>query len=139
DDRRPAMTAHAAIIGAGVAPITRNARRHNHGIALEACSAAAADAGVDLDEIDGLATFPGRPVYEPDGATISAMLPLLSRSRTVRWYAELSDGLVGSALIQAIDAVATGRCRYALVWRALNQPRYGPWHQRDWAGRDQFV
>jgi acetyl-CoA acetyltransferase len=42
-------------------------------------------------------------------------------------------------VIEAVDAVAAGRCRYALVWRALNQPRYGPWTHQDWAGRDQFL
>ena len=43
--------------------------------------------------------------------------------RGVRWYAQIDQGMVLSAVIESVNALAAGACNYALVWRALHRPR----------------
>ena len=49
----------AAITGIGHSQIGRRLRRGDLDLTVEACLAAIADAGLDRDDIDGLATYPG--------------------------------------------------------------------------------
>ena len=111
-----ALRDQTAIAGIGYAPFTKNSGRTPLSLALEAILAAARDAGVPVDDIDGIATHhvnDSAPVHE-----VAAALGL----RDVPWYhEEFGGGSRAPAVIaQAALAVAAGAARYAVVYRALN-------------------
>jgi acetyl-CoA acetyltransferase len=98
--------------------------------ALTAVQAAVADAGLRPDDVDGLATYPDAPFIgagHRDGVDLVSVEYLARRlaTRTVSWSAELSSGMVVSAVSAAATALMAGLCRYAVVWRAMHVPAGG--------------
>lgn len=111
-----ALRDQVAITGIGYAPFTKNSGRTPLSLALEAILAAARDAGLPVDGLDGIATHhvnDSAPVHE-----VAAALGL----RDVPWYhEEFGGGSRAPAVIaQAALAVAAGASRHAVVYRALN-------------------
>lgn len=121
-----------AIVGVGRSEIGRRLQRPLGLLAVDAVRAAAKDAGLELSELDGVATYPKHPggggnVRPVDGSThvsVSWMVRALGLSR-VRWWAETQEGNVSTAIEQAAMALSLGRCDYAVVWRALHMPKTG--------------
>jgi acetyl-CoA acetyltransferase len=106
-----------AIAGIGYTALTRNSGRSVLSLAAEACRNAASDAGLPLQEVDGVASFMVLNDSVSCGALASAVaLPKL------RWTMEFQHGgqspchVVGLAAM----AVATGQAESVLVFRALN-------------------
>lgn len=111
------MTTGAAIAGVGYAPFTRASGRSVLDQALEACSAAIADAGLDRSEIDGIASFMLMHDSVPCVAVATGLaLPQLRYSLDAQLGGQAPCYLVG----QAAAAVATGQARNVLVFRAMN-------------------
>lgn len=103
---------------------------------------AIADAGLTLDDIDGVQSAPGplgdrwapRPYLAPpfdseDGLSMvtAEWLTKYMGLKKVR-YADNRGGSVGNAAVLAIEAVASGLCNYCLVLRPLNNFE-GRYHQ----------
>lgn len=106
-----------AIAGVGYSPITRSSGTTVLDLAATAVKAAVADAGLSLQDIDGVASFS----YLSDSASPEAVATTLGLPRlnyTIEWN---NGGQSPSALVQeAAMAVATGRAENVVVFRALN-------------------
>ncbi len=135
-----------AVVGLGNSPILWSddgTPEHSLGsLAIDSSLRAIADAGLDPRDIDGIAVskhqpYEGSATNNPELGTHREGVdfitsPYLARQLAARgmrdapWWDD-SGRLVGHALIRAIDAVAAGKCTYALVVRALHNPsgRYG--------------
>jgi acetyl-CoA acetyltransferase len=123
------VSATVAITGVGYSDqIGRDTGRTEGELALQACRAAVADAGLSLGDIDGLSMFPFRHV--PPNAFDGPGLPYMQRSlglRTIRWHQAYTaeNGQLG-AVLGTIDALASGRCTHVVCYRAhlAQQRRY---------------
>jgi acetyl-CoA acetyltransferase len=114
---------HARITGIGQSKVGRPSERSPLQLTLDACLQAVADAGLSVDEIDGLTCHFGK-VAEGGGispvGTIDAMLALGIRPVWTNPSSAEGPGHMG-AIFQAIMAVATGLCRHVLVFRTVGQ------------------
>ena len=113
-----------AIVGVGFSKLTRNLEGTLGARCVEASINAVKDAGLKLSDIDGFATMPeGRGVDGIDGVSVEYMMQHLDVAPEIQWYSSLDTGLPPSAVIEAINALGVGACKYALVWLAMHQPR----------------
>jgi acetyl-CoA acetyltransferase len=124
-----AQRARAAIVGVGFSEITREPRGIVS-VAAAAARAAVADAGLASSDIDGLATypvatFPGATQAEGVDTAGVATLQTALGLRGLTWWCEVASGMIPSALREATQAVLSGACRHALVWRAMRHPGRG--------------
>lgn len=106
----------AAIAGVGSTELSKNSGTTTANLAVRAIVSAVRDAGLELSDIDGIATHHvGDCVYMGD---IAAMLGL----RDVTWFHdEFGGGGKAPAIVgQAALACASGAARHIVVYRALN-------------------
>lgn len=105
------------ITGIGQSQIGRRLGANPIGLAVDACLAAMADAGLERSEIDGLSCHPGpltRDGYSGGGiADVERVLQVHPR-----WFNSGHEfaGHTG-ALVEAAMAVAAGLARHVIVWR----------------------
>ena len=87
-------------------------------LTVDACTQAVADAGLDLDDIDGLSTYPGHAGMGMSEGGVSAVEEALRLHPT--WINGGGDlpGPAG-AVIAAMMAVASGLCRHVLCFRTV--------------------
>lgn len=118
------MNTPAAIVGVGTSAIERRSDRGIVAFALDAARAAIADAGLDLDDIDG---YVGAPTatnaggLRADGADEVSMR-LLAQSLgldELRWGADLAGAFAPDMVASAAHALAAGAARRVLGVRAL--------------------
>lgn len=118
---------HAAVLsGIGRSDLGRRLGRNPAALAVDACLAAVADAGLDLDDIDGLATYPGGVGYEigfSEGG-VTAIEEALRLQPT--WISGGGDipGPAGS-ILNAAMAINAGLCRHVLCFRTVWQTTAG--------------
>jgi acetyl-CoA acetyltransferase len=118
-----------AIAGIGYSEITRRPQKPLGLLALDACRAAIADAGLAPHQIDGLATYPESPFAGAgnrdgeDVVSVAFVINHLALAHDIQWYAQIETGMIASPVIEAVNALLSGACRYALIWRALHRPR----------------
>jgi acetyl-CoA acetyltransferase len=113
-----------SIAGVGWTSYSRNSQRSVEQLAVEAVRAAADDAGLDVQDIDGLVTY---------GLCDTAYSGVVGTSLGLRELSYSSDHTAGgnvacSVVVEAAMAVATGRAKHVVVYRALNGAsgiRYG--------------
>ncbi|MBB2939948.1 acetyl-CoA acetyltransferase/uncharacterized OB-fold protein [Amycolatopsis bartoniae] len=88
-------------------------------LTVEACRAAVADAGLELDDIDGLSTYPGISPYAglTEGGVMAVSEALQIRPTWLNGAGEV-PGQSGS-IITAMLAVASGLCRHVLCFRTV--------------------
>jgi acetyl-CoA acetyltransferase len=126
----------ALISGIGHSQIGRQIDRSGFQLTLDAILAAVADAGLSMEQIDGLTAFPpggktNLPGYaSPDLSEIHDALRL-----TTSWRGGTGGGLPFSG---AVDAVAGGRARHVVLYRTVKEgsaarqaggrPAYGSIH-----------
>jgi acetyl-CoA acetyltransferase len=126
----------AVISGIGHSEIGRQIDRSGFQLTIDAIMAAVADAGLSVEDIDGLTAFPpggksNLPGYaSPDLAEIHDTLRL-----TTSWRGGTGGGLPFSG---AVDAVASGRARHVVLYRTVKEgsaarqaggrPAYGSIH-----------
>jgi acetyl-CoA acetyltransferase len=107
----------AAITGVGYTPFARESGRSVLGLAVDACRAAAEDAGIDARDVDGIVTFQ----YLGDSVPAQSVGAALGVRELT--YA-LDSGLAGQApcylTAHAAQMITAGVANHVLVYRALN-------------------
>ena len=126
----------AAIVGVGYSKIGRRQQRPLGLLAIDAATAAVADAGLELADIDGAATFPMFPGGNEggdhgDGVSVVTTAWLINHLglENITWWAETQTGNISTAIEQAVMALSLHRCDYALVFRALHMPGEGSYQR----------
>lgn len=121
---RPMATGHkfedaVAITGIGMSELGRRLMVPPLSLTVQACRQAVADAGLSLDDIDGLSTYPGPGMLGPftEGG-VTALESALGIRPT--WH---NGGMEtfgpGGSVIAAMLAVAGGLARHVLCFRTL--------------------
>jgi acetyl-CoA acetyltransferase len=113
----------AVLSGLGQSTIGRRLATSRMRLTLDAITNAVADAGLRLDDIDGLATYPG-PVaggvpgfVGPDLYDVQDALGL-----QLGWHLAAPQGAAQMApIFGAITAVAAGLCKHAVVFRTVTE------------------
>lgn len=113
---------NVAITGIGQSEIGRPSNRSAIQLSVDAALEAIADAGLERDDIDGIASWPGdnnngNP-FSPVGP--NALMNVLGLK--VNWYGAGYEGpgpLTG--IINGAMAIATGLCRHVLVFRTITE------------------
>jgi acetyl-CoA acetyltransferase len=110
---------HRAVLsGIGRSAIGRRLMVDPRSLAVDACLAAVADAGLTLDDIDGLSTYPGTaPMGISEGGVTAVEEALRLRPTWTNGGVELPGP--GGAVIAAMLAVAAGLCRHVLCFRTV--------------------
>lgn len=107
-----------ALTGVGQSRVGRRLMTPPVALTVEACRAAVADAGLDLDEIDGLSTYPGpTPTGFSEGGITALTEALQLRPTWVNGGSEV-PGQIGS-ITAGMLAVAAGLCRHVLCFRTV--------------------
>jgi acetyl-CoA acetyltransferase/uncharacterized OB-fold protein len=120
---RPPLTTEkfedkSAITGIGASRLGRRLMVPPLSLTIEACEAAVADAGLTLDDIDGLSTYPGLDIAGMGEGGVSALEGALGLRPT--WINGGMDTFgPGGSVIAAMMAVATGMARHVLCFRTL--------------------
>ena len=136
-----------AVDGIGTSTISRKAEKPLGLLALDACRAALEDAGVKPEEVDGLVTYPDQPFLgagNRDGedlVTVNFLIDHGGLAKDIKWYSQISSGMIPSAFIEGVHALSSGTCNYVLVWRAMHLPQgtYGAWRSNRASGDTQFT
>lgn len=122
--------------GAAVSDVGRPLARSGFALTLDAIREAVADAGLQVSDIDGLATYPGMTsnfvpgFVGPDIYEIQDALGL-----ALNWHLGTPQGAAQIApLIHAILAVAGGLCRHAVVFRTVTEASGQRGHRRQGVG-----
>lgn len=128
----------AYITGIGQSEIGKNLQRHPLLLTLDAVKEALNEAGLSIDQIDGVSTYPGRVPqmlgFSPIGA--DELIDALGIKAT--WYAgggEISSQL--GAVVAAVGAIKSGQARHIICYRtvyeaaAMARPDEYPMQRRD--------
>jgi acetyl-CoA acetyltransferase/uncharacterized OB-fold protein len=115
---------HRAVLsGTGRSAIGRRLMVDPLSLAVDACLAAVADAGLELSDIDGLSTYPGYGAMGMSEGGATAVEEALRLKPT--WH---NGGLElpgpGGAVIAAMLAVSSGLCRHVLCFRTVWESTY---------------
>jgi acetyl-CoA acetyltransferase/uncharacterized OB-fold protein len=114
----------SAITGIGASRLGRRLMVPPLSLTIEACEAAVADAGLTLDDIDGLSTYPGLDIAGMGEGGVSALEGALGLKPT--WINGGMDTFgPGGSVIAAMMAVATGMARHVLCFRTLWEATFG--------------
>jgi acetyl-CoA acetyltransferase len=110
----------AVLTGAGKSQVGRRLGRTGLDLTLEAVLRAIEDAGLAVDDIDGIASYPGPGVPDAgfSGATIQEVRNALGLR--CRWYISAMEtaGQIGPAM-EACMAVALGLANHVVVYRSV--------------------
>ena len=117
-----------AVSGVGFSKVTRSAEMPLAAHALTAVKEAVADSGLQMSDIDGLATYPELPATghaEVDGISIVSVNCMMAMLKlpNLTWHIQVGTTNIGGAVQQAVNALLAGVCKYAVVWRAMHNPR----------------
>ena len=117
-----------AVSGVGFSKATRTAEIPLAAHALQAVKAAVEDSGLELSDIDGLATYPELPATghaEVDGISIVSVNCMMAMLKlpNLTWHIQTGSVNIGGAVQQAVNALLAGVCKYAVVWRAMHNPK----------------
>ncbi|MGI5460391.1 thiolase C-terminal domain-containing protein [Streptomyces sp. CA-249302] len=127
---RPMLTTEkfedkVALTGVGASPIGRRLMVPPLSLTVQACQAAVADAGLTLDDIDGMAAYPGAGAF---GGFAEGGVLALESALGIRptWYNGGSETFgPGGSLVAAMLAVAGGLARHVLCFRTVWESTYG--------------
>jgi acetyl-CoA acetyltransferase len=110
------------ITGVGQSAVGRPSAKSALQLTVDACLEAVTDAGLSLSDIDGLTTYPG-PSQEGSGfSPVGATETMLALGLQPTWIGASTEGHAHmSAIISAIQAIASGLCRHVLVFRTVAQ------------------
>lgn len=110
------------ITGAAQSQVGRPSQRSALQLTADACLAAIADAGLRVENIDGIATYPGKssegggiaPVSPSEAAAVLGIEP--------RWILASAEGFSHMApIFNAVTAIACGLARHVVVFRSVAQ------------------
>src|ERR1700729_3341440 len=116
------------VSGVGFSKVSRLADIPLAAHALTAVKEGVSDSGLQMSDIDGLATYPELPATghaEVDGISIVSVNCMMAMLKlpNLSWHIQVGTTNIGGALQQAVNALLAGGCKYAVVWRALHNPR----------------
>src|SRR4051794_28880717 len=110
-----------AISGVGISRVTRSSETPLAALALDAVKKAVADSGLQMSDIDGLATFAELPASGHavvDGLTMvstNAMIAMTKKDMpNLRWHAQNETVNIGGTTQLAFNAVISGACNYVV-------------------------
>jgi acetyl-CoA acetyltransferase len=111
----------AVISGVGQSAIGRQLDRSGMQLTLDAIEAAVTDAGLELDDVDGLAMFPGGGAANLPGYANGNLYEVQDAlALTTTWRQGQVEGMslpfYGPAM-----AVATGQARHVVIWRTVKE------------------
>src|SRR6516225_738633 len=111
----------AVLSGVGQSAIARHLDRSGFQLTIDAILAAVADAGLTVDDIDGLAMFPGGGAANLPGYANGNLYEVQDALRiTTTWRQGIVEGMslpfYGPAM-----AVATGQARHVVIWRTVKE------------------
>jgi len=113
----------AAITGIGASKMGRRLMVPPLSLTVEACQAAVADAGLTLDDIDGLSTYPSMDAVGMGEGGVTVLEGALGIKPT--WINGGMDTFgPGGSVIAAVMAVATGMAKHVLCFRTLWEATY---------------
>jgi acetyl-CoA acetyltransferase len=111
----------AVISGVGQSAIGRQIERSGFQLTLDAILAAIEDAGLTVDDIDGLAMFPGGGTANLPGYANGNLYEVQDALRiTTTWRQGQVEGM-SLPFYGPAQAVATGQARHAVVWRTVKE------------------
>jgi acetyl-CoA acetyltransferase len=111
----------AVISGVGQSAIGRQLDRSGFQLTLDAVLAAIDDAGLTVDDIDGLAMFPGGGTANLPGYANGNLYEVQDALRiTTSWRQGQVEGM-SLPFYGPAQAVATGQARHAVVWRTVKE------------------
>ena len=125
---RPPLTTdrfeHRSVLsGIGRSAIGRRLMVDPLSLTVDACLAAVADAGLTLDDIDGLSTYPGAAAMGMSEGGVTAVEEALRIHPTwINGGGDLPGP--GGSVIAAMLAVAAGLCRHVLCFRTVWESTY---------------
>lgn len=109
------------ISGVGQSRIARQVDRSGLQLTLDAILAAVDDAGLQVDDLDGLAVYPGGGSANLPGYANGNLYEVQDAlGLNPRWRQGLVEGL-GLPFYGAAMAVATGQARHAVIWRTVKE------------------
>jgi acetyl-CoA acetyltransferase len=120
DDLNTIIERRACISGVGQSDVARRLGRDPLELTLDACLAAVDHAGLTLDDIDGLSTYPG-PQGMPAGFSGAGAYDVIDALRLkCGWYNSglETSGQLGS-VVNACLAVASGLATHVLCFRSV--------------------
>ncbi|WP_329407771.1 OB-fold domain-containing protein [Nocardia vinacea] len=114
-----------ALTGIGMSDLGRRLMADPLSLTVQACRAAVEDAGLSLDDIDGLSTYPGSGAFGPfSEGGVTALESALGIRPT--WYNGSAETFgPGGSVIAAMLAVASGLARHVLCFRTVWESTYG--------------
>lgn len=121
----PRFEDRAVISGAGASRIGRRLMLPPLQLTVEACEKAVADAGLTLDDIDGLSTYPGAGAY---GGFAEGGATALESALGIHpaWHNGAGETFgPGGSVIAAMLAVAGGLARHVLCFRTVWEATHG--------------
>ena len=124
-----------AISGVGLSEVGRRLGRDPMSLAVDACRAAVADAGLTMDDIDGLSTYPGGGPKD-GGHSEGGIYPVADALGIApTWFCGTMEtpGQSG-AVVNAMLAVASGLCRHVLCYRTVWETTSIAWGNRQNTG-----
>ncbi len=137
-----------AVAGIGYSALSRRPQRPLMSLAVEACDAALADAGLTRKDVNGLVTSPAMPRYGGARGTIDgidvvtpwALSERLGTHRHLAWTGS-TNAMVTQGFQEAAMAIASGVCDTVIVYRALHVPQgsYVNYESKYAAAGDQFM
>ncbi|HEV2240036.1 MAG TPA: thiolase family protein [Streptosporangiaceae bacterium] len=111
----------AVISGVGQSVIGRQVDRSGFQLTIDAVLAAVADAGLTIDDIDGLAMFPGGGAANLPGYANGNLFEVQDALRiTTTWRQGIVEGMAVPCYGPAM-AVAAGQARHVVVWRTVKE------------------
>src|SRR5262249_44807013 len=111
----------AVISGVGQSAIARQLDRSGLQLTLDAVLAAIDDAGLTVDDIDGLAVFPGGGVANVPGYANGNIYEVQDAlGITTRWRPGAVEGFT-LPFYGPVLAVAAGQARHVVVWRTVRE------------------
>ncbi len=108
-----------AITGIGMSEVGRRQMRDPLALAVEACTRAIADAGLEPEDIDGLSTYPGAMGAGGHSEGGITTLDFAMRLRPTWFSGGLQIPGQSGAILNAMLAVAAGLCRHVLCFRTV--------------------
>jgi acetyl-CoA acetyltransferase len=133
-----------AVVGYAQAPIERRAAMSLGALTLQTVRRAIADAGLAVDDIDGVVTAPLFPTLgshaAEDGVSLVSSTWLAQHLGVAPRYAASLQGQLPGSVALAVNAIGTGAADHVVLHRSLHNPG-GGYHRstsREARGMDQW-
>ena len=116
--RNNALDGKVALAGVGYSQIARSTGRSEGSLAVEACKNALADAGLTIDDVDGISVWPDRISSAFEGPSIAYMHRALGMKNTRFWQAYGAGPAQLSSIVGAAYAIVAGAASTVVCFRA---------------------